>query len=164
MKAIEAEHLFNTIYPNKVVLKLPEDAATEMIVETEPTSEHPEYSVAVAAIYRSALHHHEVTTETYQMRLGQLRLNVEGSEIVLNPGDTYVVKPGLKHYAVGDFAIAKVISNPGWTPEDHILDENLNPDMVEGYILEEQWDEKLIKQHEDMIDYMEHLSNSISLE
>ena len=166
MKAIMAERFLTKHYPGKILTKLPKEAATEMIVETEPTTEHSEYSVAVAAIYRSAMHHHNKTTETYRAAIEPLKIVVDGEEIILNPGDTYTIEPGKKHYAVGrvgEFALAKVISHPGWTPEDHIFDEKLTPEMVEGYIYEEQWDPKLIKEFEDRIEMAEHYTSEAAL-
>jgi len=122
MNAAEVTKYFEQNYPGKDVIKLPPDDPTEIICETEPTSEHPDYSVAMAAIKKSALHHHIKTSETYHILKGTLTLVVEGEEIQLKPGDVYEVKPPAKHYAVGDFTLARVLSNPGWTPNDHILD------------------------------------------
>jgi mannose-6-phosphate isomerase-like protein (cupin superfamily) len=62
-----------------------------------------------------------VTTETYEIIDGQLDLYIDGEKVTLGPEDVCTVVPGENHYAVGDFALAKVTSHPGWTPKDHIL-------------------------------------------
>jgi quercetin dioxygenase-like cupin family protein len=121
MKVNEVLEYLGQNYPGKEVIMLPPDDPTEILCETEPSAEHSEYSVAIAAIKRSALHRHAVTTETYEIIDGQLDLYIDGEKVTLGPEDVCTVVPGENHYAVGDFALAKVTSHPGWTPKDHIL-------------------------------------------
>lgn len=55
---------FEKCYPGKKIVKNDEEQPTEIICETEPTLEHPEYSVAIAVIDRSQEHYYKETTET----------------------------------------------------------------------------------------------------
>jgi D-lyxose ketol-isomerase len=36
--------------------------------------------------------------ETFRCRYGQVRLNVEGKDVILNPGDQYTIYPDTKHW------------------------------------------------------------------
>jgi mannose-6-phosphate isomerase-like protein (cupin superfamily) len=110
---------FTNKYPDKAIVKNPNDNPTEVICEIGPTSDHPEYSVAIAAIKMSKEHFHLVTQETYEILKGILKLNVDGKEIVLKTGDIYTILPNTSHFATGNFTIAKVTSRPGWTAKDH---------------------------------------------
>lgn len=121
MTAQEALDYFKQNHPGKNVVCLPEDSPTEIICEIEPSSEHPEYNVAVAAIKQSAPHRHLKASETYKVLDGDLELIVDGKAIKLSKGDTHVIRPPQVYSARGDFTIVEVSSKPGWTPEDHIL-------------------------------------------
>ncbi len=110
-------------YPGKAIILNPPVNPTEILCEVEPTQEHPDYSVAIAIIDSSKPHYHQVTTETYELIKGNLTLNVDGISHVLKSGDTFTIKPGMKHYATGNQTWVKVTSNPGWTIFDHILIE-----------------------------------------
>lgn len=45
-------------YHDKKILLNPKDNPTEIIVEIEPTSEHPEKSLALAVVGKSKQHYH----------------------------------------------------------------------------------------------------------
>lgn len=108
-------------HPGKKIIKLPEQNPTEIICELEPTSDHPEYSVAISVISSSEPHHHKTSTEEYRVVRGDVNLTVDGKIVVLHPGDSYIIKPGVVHSATGNTAVIRVTSHPGWTAEDHIL-------------------------------------------
>lgn len=107
-------------YPGKTILKLPEDKPTEIICEVEPTSEHPDYSVAVAVITDTKPHYND-ETENYEVLKGKLTLTVGDKQIELSPGNKYVIKLGAVHSAKSDEAWVRVITRPGWTPSGHHL-------------------------------------------
>jgi quercetin dioxygenase-like cupin family protein len=108
-------------YPNKTIVLNPPENTTEILCEIEPTAKHPDHSVAIAVIDSSKLHHHKLTTETYEVIKGNLKLYVEGQLYELSPGQSFTIKPGLKHYALGTETWIKVTSKPGWVLADHIL-------------------------------------------
>jgi len=112
---------FNTDYPGKNIIALPEDAPTEIICEIDSTSEHAEYNIAIAAIKESAPHYHKRAEETYEVLEGELTLRVGDDTIRLKPGESHAIKPGIIHSAKGNFTLVQVTSRPGWTQEDHIL-------------------------------------------
>lgn len=124
MTAKEIISYFQGQYPGKNVVKLPPGKPTEIICELEPSSEHLEYSVAIAAISSSKPHYHKKAIEFYEVMRGKLTLMVDNEPIELNVGDTYTVKPQQIHHARGDFTLVKVTSRPGWTLGDHILVES----------------------------------------
>lgn len=112
---------FKTDYPGKNIVALPEDSPTEIICEVDPTSEHPEVNVAIAAIKASTPHYHHKATEVYEVLQGELELTVDGTQTTLYEGDTHTIQPGQVHSATGNFTLVRVTSRPGWTIEDHIL-------------------------------------------
>lgn len=121
MTAKETIDYFQEQYSGKNVIELPPGKPTEIICELEPSSEHPEYSIAVAAISSSKPHYHKKATEFYEVVRGGLILMVDDKSIKLNVGDIYTVKPQQIHHAKGNFTLVKVTSRPGWTSDDHIL-------------------------------------------
>lgn len=107
-------------YPEKNIIKLPENKPTEIICEVEPTSKHPSYSVAIAVISSTAAHYND-ETETYEVLRGKLNLKLGKKEIELHAGDNQVIKPGIIHSAKSNQAWVKVTTKPGWTHSGHHL-------------------------------------------
>lgn len=128
MKTSQIVSQLQAKYPGKpifidghIIDSSPEEKASEIICELEPTSDHPDYSVAIAVIDRSIPHHHKQTEEIYEVLTGQLKLHLNDKVITLNLGDTHTIKPGTHHFAEGNETWIKATSHPGWTPEDHHL-------------------------------------------
>ena len=111
------------VYPGKKITKLPEIDPTEIICEVEPSYEHSDYSVAVACILKYAPHFHKLSTETYLVLKGELKIHIDDKVLIMNDGDTCTVNPHKVHWAEGDFTLVQVTSRPGWAPEDHILSD-----------------------------------------
>jgi mannose-6-phosphate isomerase-like protein (cupin superfamily) len=110
-------------YPGKKIILIPETEPTEIICEVEPTSEHPEYSVAIAVVDRSAPHYHKIATETYKPIEDTLELIIDGNINRVYPGDTMTIPPGAVHYAAGTESWFECRSEPGWTKEDQVMVE-----------------------------------------
>jgi mannose-6-phosphate isomerase-like protein (cupin superfamily) len=108
-------------YPRKTVICIPEENPKELLCEIDPTTDHSEYSRAIAVIDRSTEHIHTRTTETYEILKGELLLIINGKEIKLKKGESYTIHPNIKHSARGNSTWVKVLSHPGWTKEDHIF-------------------------------------------
>jgi mannose-6-phosphate isomerase-like protein (cupin superfamily) len=123
MTAQEIIEYFKKTYPDKNILALPEDNPTEVICEIDPTTDHPNYDVAIAAIKESEPHFHLQSIEVYEVLDGELELSVGDKIIKLNKGDKYIINPPLVHSAKGNFTLVKATSKPGWTPEDHISEK-----------------------------------------
>lgn len=119
----EAIRELEQMYPGKTVLKLPLINPTEVICEVEPSTDHPDRSLAVALIEKSQPHFHAKSTETYVLKQGSLRLYVEGEkkprELII--GQPSIVLPWQVHYAEGEGALVEVGSKPGWTQADHFI-------------------------------------------
>lgn len=111
----------NKEFPDKDVVAIPPNRPQEIICEVEPSSLHPDHSMAIAFINKSEPHRHSKTTETYHVEEGELTLFVDDEKLILRKGDSYTVKPGQIHWAEGNFTRVKVNSSPGWSPKDHIL-------------------------------------------
>ena len=75
-------------YSNKKIIQNKDESGgiTEIICEIEPTTEHPEYSVAIAVIDKIQPHYHEETTEVYEIIKGKLRVFKDGNEFILEAG------------------------------------------------------------------------------
>ncbi|HEY9790853.1 MAG TPA: cupin domain-containing protein [Candidatus Obscuribacterales bacterium] len=110
------------LYPGKLIKCLPEDNPSEIVCEFDTKDQHPEWSLAVAVIDRSAPHHHRVMTEIYHVIKGTLTLHVDHEEFVMYEGQQYTITPGQTHWATGDETWVEVHCSPGYTPDDHILD------------------------------------------
>lgn len=109
-------------YPGKNIVKDPPDSVApgEIIVELEPTTDHPEKSLALAVVGKSRPHYHKKSTEIYEAVKGELTVRLGDKTVVLKPGQKLTVEPGVVHSAQGDEAWFLTHSTPGWTFEDHI--------------------------------------------
>lgn len=108
-------------YPNKLIKQLPENTPTEIVCEFDPLTEHPEYSLAIAVIDRSAPHYHKRMTEIYHVIKGELKLHVDDEEFVMYEGQQYTITPGRIHWAEGHATWVEVYCSPGYQESDHIL-------------------------------------------
>lgn len=108
-------------YPGKNLVRLPQQNPTEIICEVEPSADHPEWNLAIAAILQSEPHYHDHAVEVYEVLRGELELTVDDDTVHLSKGDTFTVFPPQVHFAKGDFTLVKVRSEPGWTADDHVL-------------------------------------------
>ena len=106
-------------YPGKKIVLNNRQNCTEILCEVESTSQHPRQSVAVAIIDKTIAHYHDMSEETYKVIKGVLSLIVEGKKRVLNVGQSFVIKPGITHEAVGNETWVEVTSKPGWKQKDH---------------------------------------------
>ena len=105
-------------HPGKtIILNTPENPE-EIVCETEPGEEK---SAAVGVIDRTRLHYHKELTEIYEVTKGELMMHLDGVKHVIREGEKIEMKPGVRHYAIGDETWINVYSTPGWKPEDHIL-------------------------------------------
>ena len=99
----------------------PEQSPAEIVCEFDPGEQHPEWSLALAVIDRSAAHYHNRMTEVYQVIKGILTLYVDSEEFTLYEGQQFTVTPGRIHWATGDATWVEVYCTPSYTSEDHIL-------------------------------------------
>lgn len=112
---------FRAQYPYRTTIEMPGLFPTEFLCEVEPTSEHPEYSKALAVVDKSAPHKHTKTKETYKILKGQLVVHKDDKEFSLSEGEELIINPGEVHWAEGHETLIECYSKPGWTQEDHIL-------------------------------------------
>lgn len=110
-------------HPGRKIIKLPENNPSEILCEVDPTENHPAYSIAISVIDRSIPHHHNNITEIYEVITGNLSVFIDGIEHILTEGDKLTIPPGTTHYAVGNETWIKCAARPGWTVEDHIMDD-----------------------------------------
>ena len=110
-------------YPGKVIIFDDPKNPTEIIVELEPSKDHPERSLALAIVGKSNPHYHKVTTEIYEVVKGELKLTIDNNKLVLKPGEKMTIKPNSVHSAAGDETWFLTHSTPGWTFKDHILEK-----------------------------------------
>ena len=110
-------------YPGKKIICDPEEHPAEIICEIDPTSEHPQKSVALAVVGKSKLHYHKSSTEIYEAIKGKLTVIINGKRHVLQEGEKIKIKPNEIHSAEGNEAWFLTYSTPGWNFEDHIIVE-----------------------------------------
>jgi len=99
-------------YPGKNIVKNIGDNSSEILCEIDPTTLHPDYSIAIAVIDRSLPHFHKVTTEDYEVIEGELTLFIDGEKTILNKGEKLTIKPGQSHSAQG---------NETWVNDGYLL-------------------------------------------
>lgn len=108
-------------FPNKKIIPNDNSHPTEIICEVEPSSDHPEYSKAMAIIDQSIKHFHKNATEEYIVIKGNLVLTVDGEDHDIAEGQSYIIYHLQHHSAKGDSTWVECISTPGWQFEDHIV-------------------------------------------
>ncbi len=111
-------------YPEATIIFLPHDHPREILCEIEPATEHPDYSVAISVIEKSAPHYHKVAAEEYEVLSGEVTLYFGDEKRVLKAGDKAIIKPGTVHWARSNSGWIKCTSRPGWVPSDHLLYES----------------------------------------
>ena len=134
------EGVFNTLQKYGLplyepIIALPPEDPTEVIIELDPTSKHPEYSVAAALLFLgkeglpsgSVEHFHPEGTEFYKVTSGEVVLFTRHSSTakpdrrILRTGESAIIEAHVLHRAepVGDNSEVIVFSHPGWTPDNH---------------------------------------------
>lgn len=113
-------------YPNKNIVITNPHKPTEIICDIKPTSEHIEFSEAIAVVDEIRPHYHKMLTETYEILQGELTLHLEDETQqtvvrVLKTGEKATIDPNVIHWGFGNETWIRVSSKPGWTPQDHIL-------------------------------------------
>lgn len=114
-------------YPGKNIILNPSNNPSEIICEIDPTSKHPEKSVAMAVVDKSKPHYHKKSTEIYKVIKGILTVYKNGKKYILKEKEKITIEPNVIHFAQGDETWFLTYSNPGWTLEDHIV---VNNDVV----------------------------------
>lgn len=119
-------------YPGKTIIKNLDKSGvvTEILCETKPTQDHPEYSEAIAVVDSSIMHFHKKLQETYTILSGKLTVITDVQLVSLGKGDKITMIPGTVHANIGHETWCLVSSRPGWTLGDHIPLENLMKEVV----------------------------------
>ena len=110
-------------YPSKNIIKNDEDNPTEILCEVDPSTDHPNHSLVVAVIDKSQLHVHKKTRETYKVVKGKLTLYIDNKKRELSESEEVIIEPGQTHWAEGNETWIECYSEPGWTFDDHVLEE-----------------------------------------
>lgn len=121
MNSIKIISTFEKMYPGRQIIKNPVTKTTEILCEVEPAGTHPQYSIAIAVIDKSIPHLHKVTSETYTVIRGTLKLHANDEIIELKRDQSYTIEPGVIHWAEGEETWVECLSRPAWTKEDHVL-------------------------------------------
>lgn len=126
------------LYPGCPVIRIPEDAPTEVIFEVSKAPDG-KWSTAIALIESSVEHQHDRTLETYKVLQGGVHLTFKrrqggftnfrelraSSYKAFEDVPSMDILPGWAHSAKSldpeNPAMVLVVSTPAWTPEDHHL-------------------------------------------
>lgn len=106
-------------YPGKKILLNNRQNCTEILCEIDPPTSHPSHSTVISVIDKTDAHYHSATEETYTVVKGVLSLTVDKTKFVLNEGQSYTIKPGETHEAIGNETWVKCSAKPGWKKSDH---------------------------------------------
>ena len=121
MNATEIIAELESLYPGRLIKRLPENDPLEVICEFDPTDSHPDWSRAVAVIDRSAPHFHQRIVVLYHVVKGELLLHVDNDQHKLYEGQQFTITPGQIHWAEGDGTWVEIYCTPGYSPDDHFL-------------------------------------------
>ncbi len=121
MKIVEVIEELKKTYPGKSIILNDKQNLTEILCEVDSATKHPEYSVAILVIDKTAPHYHNEITETYEVLRGELQLTIDGKAVTLKQGETKTILPGQVHSATGNEVWIKATSKPGWKSSDHIV-------------------------------------------
>ena len=97
MNSEELINKLNKEFPGRAVIPNDKTAPTEIICEVEPSTEHADYSLAIAYIKKSEPHRHIKAVETYEVEDEKLDLFLDGIKKTLNVGQSYIINPGVIH-------------------------------------------------------------------
>lgn len=117
-------------YPGKKIIKNNKDNPTEILCEVDPSIDHPNYSLVVAVIGKSLPHTHKKSKETYKIIKGKLSLFIDNVKYELKEGEKMTISPGQTHWAEGNETWIECDSEPGWTFDDHVLEESLITTLI----------------------------------
>ena len=120
MKINEVLDELKKTYPGKKIILNDKHRLTEILCEIDPPAKHPEYSVAVAVIDETIPHHHDISTEIYEVLRGEIDLTVNGKTFHLKQGESMTIQPGEIHSAKGNETWIKCTARPAWSQNDHI--------------------------------------------
>lgn len=96
----------------------------ELIGSTPETGGAAKHSLAHVVVPQGKLsprHYHKVFEETYYLLKGQARMQIDGQEFTLSPGQSCLILPGEVHQVFNDRPEDLeflVICAPPWTPDD----------------------------------------------
>lgn len=121
MNAQEVVDSLRKKYPGKNIVTNDQSHPTQITCEIEPTSDHPEYSIAIVVADDVPAHHHKNSTELFEILEGEIDITVDGTKIHLFTEEKISIHPRSVHSITGNSSWIKISSYPGWTPEDHIL-------------------------------------------
>lgn len=108
-------------YPGKTIVLDSKDTPKEIICEIDPSSDHPESSVALVVVGKSKSHYHIKSTEIYETVKGVLTVFINGHKFILREGEKITIKPKEVHTVESDESWFLAYSKPGWRSDDHIV-------------------------------------------
>ncbi len=88
------------------------------------TTHHSLAHVVIPSGKSSSAHYHKFSEETYYILTGKARLNVNGEEFILQPGQACLIVPSETHTIFNDDVENLeflVVSAPAWTLEDSVF-------------------------------------------
>jgi mannose-6-phosphate isomerase-like protein (cupin superfamily) len=88
------------------------------------TTHHSIAHVVIAPGQAAPRQYHKQSEKTYYILRGSARINIEGAEFTLRPGDACLVVPPEKHqiFNAGDTDLEFISVNaPAWVPEDSVF-------------------------------------------
>ena len=98
----------------------------ELVGRAGGATGHSLAHVVVPPAKASLAHHHQVSEETYYVLEGRARMQLDGQEFEMAPGQACLILPGQVHqiFNAGDDALEfLVICAPAWYAEDSYYEE-----------------------------------------
>jgi mannose-6-phosphate isomerase-like protein (cupin superfamily) len=108
------------IAPDKAIIR-------ELAASRNSSARKQSLAEATIAVGSSvAEHFHKVTEEFYYIVSGTGLMKINDEEEQVNPGDTVIIVPGMRHKITNNGTVPLVLlacCSPEWTPEDQVLVE-----------------------------------------
>jgi mannose-6-phosphate isomerase-like protein (cupin superfamily) len=120
MEIIRRDSVPAFVAPDKAIIR-------ELAASRNSSARRQSLAEATIAAGNSVTEHfHKVTEEFYYILSGTGLMKIDGEEQQVNPGDTIVILPGMRHKITNNGTVPLVLlacCSPEWSAEDQVLVE-----------------------------------------
>jgi mannose-6-phosphate isomerase-like protein (cupin superfamily) len=120
MEIIRRDSVPTFVAPDKAIIR-------ELAASRNSSARRQSLAEATIAAGNSVTEHfHKVTEEFYYILSGTGLMKIDGEEQQVNPGDTIVILPGMRHKITNNGTVPLVLlacCSPEWSAEDQVLVE-----------------------------------------
>jgi mannose-6-phosphate isomerase-like protein (cupin superfamily) len=120
MEIIRRDSVPSFVAPDKAIIR-------ELAASRNSSAKKQSLAEATIAVGDSVTeHYHKVIEEFYYILSGTGLMKINDEEEQVNPGDTVIILPGMRHKITNNGTVPLVLlacCSPEWTAEDQVLTE-----------------------------------------